>query len=173
MAGSNSTFSLPDRVGVRPRTDNAVPHLQKTQRSPERIRLALLEWATSVLPHVSERDTRISVSATRAFWLDEKVDAPSADAFMPPAGGREFAHLHADGSLHLCVSNDAVDEIVERDWGEVHPLKDKGVNEVLFYAPRDADELEVAKYALAEAWSYATGTENPYQGEGTPGDSES
>ena len=35
-------FSLPDRRGTRPRTDNAVPHLQKTQRSPERIRQALL-----------------------------------------------------------------------------------------------------------------------------------
>jgi phospholipase/carboxylesterase len=154
-------FSLPDRHGTRPRTDNAVPHLQKTQRSPERIRQALLDWAVATLPDVTETDTRISVSATRALWLAEHVEVAHEDAFMPPPGGREFAHLHADGSLHLCVSDAAVEEIVGRGWGEVHPLKDKGVNEVLFYAPRDKPELELAKYAVAEAWSYATGRPNP------------
>lgn len=170
MAGSNSTFRLPSRAGVRPRTDNAVPHLQKTQRSPQRIRLALLDWATDFLPHVSERDTRISVSATRAFWLDDQVEVAHPDAFMPPAGSREFAHLHADGSLHLCVSDEANREIIARAWGEAHPLKDKGVNEVLFYAPRDEDELDLTKYAVAEAWSYATGRENPYRPHEAPGD---
>jgi phospholipase/carboxylesterase len=163
MADSRTDFRLPDRVGVRPRTDNAVPHLQKTQKSPPHLAPILLEWAVSDLPHVSEVDTRISVSATRALWLAEHLPPVHEDAFMPPAGSREFAHVHADGSLHLCVSGDAVREIVDRGWGEPHPLKDKGVNEVLFYAPRDSVELELAKYAIAEAWSYATGRPNPVQ----------
>jgi hypothetical protein len=125
--------------------------------------MALIHWAVAVLPHVTEEDTWISVSATRALWLSEDVPAAHDDAFMPPAGSREFAHVHADGSTHICVSDDAELEIVERGWGEPHPLKDKGVNEVLFYAPRDSEELEIARYAIAEAWSYATGNENPVQ----------
>lgn len=161
MAGSNNQFRLPDRVGTRPRTDNAVPHLQKSQKSPEHLCRGLLVWAVSNLPDVTEEDTRISVSATRALWLAEEVPVAHEDAFMPPAGGREFAHIHIDGSTHLCVSDAAAREIVGRGWGELHPLKDKGVNEVLFYAPRDSAELEIAMYAVAEAWSFATGKPNP------------
>jgi phospholipase/carboxylesterase len=59
--------------------------------------------------------------------------------------------------MHICVSDVVAQEIVECGWGEFHPLKDKGVNEVLFYAPRDSGEYELARYALAEAWSHATG----------------
>lgn len=163
MTGLPSEFALPDRQGPRPRTDNAVPHLQKTQKSPEHLRNGLIKWASAALPDVSEEDTRISVSATRALWLSETVEQAHADAFMPPAGSREFAHVHADGSMHLCVSDDAVRVIVESGWGEPHPLKDKGVNEVLFYAPRDSEEFDIAKYALGEAWSYATGKSNPIE----------
>ena len=154
-------FSLPERPGPRPRTDNAVPHLQKTQKSPESLRTRLVLWGAAALPHVIEEDTRISVSATRALWLSQEVAAAHPDAFMPPADSREFAHVHADGSMHICVSDDVAREIVERGWGELHPLKDKGVTEVLFYAPRDSEEFEIAKYAIAESWSYATGKPNP------------
>lgn len=167
MSESNSTFRLPARKGPLPQTGNVVPHLQKTQRSPDHIRIALLAWAPEFLSDVTEQDTRISVSTTRAFWLSEKVDVQHGDAFMPPAGGREFAHLHKDGSLHLCVADSSFTEIVEKSWGEPHPLRDKGVNEILFFAPRDSVELELAKYAVAEAWSYATGRDNPLAGNGS------
>ncbi len=29
-----------------------------------------------------------------AMWLNENEDVGHIDAFMPPAGGREFTHLH-------------------------------------------------------------------------------
>ena len=161
MHGKNNVFRLPPRKGNRPRTDNAVPHLQKSQRSPTWLREDLRAWVVDNLEDVREEDTRISVSATRAFWLAEDVEVAREDAFMPPAGSREFAHLHVDGSLHLCLSNACVEEIVEKAWGEVHPLRDKGVNEVLLYAPRDGEELAIARYAVAESWSYATGRPNP------------
>ena len=40
---------------------------------------------------------------------------------------------------------------------EIIWLKDHGVNEVLFYAPRNTADLELARRALAEAYRYATG----------------
>ncbi len=161
MADSEHNFSLPQREGERPKTGDAVPHLQHTQKSPDEIREALKAWAVETLPDVREEDTRISVPTTRAFWLSENVDVQHDDAFMPPSGGREFAHLHLDGSMHLCVSDAAVEEIVQKAWGEPHPLKEQGVNEVLFYAPRNTVEVELAKQALAEAYSYATGRTVP------------
>jgi hypothetical protein len=111
------------------------------------------------MPDVREEPTRISVSTTRALWLDESISAVHNDAFMPPPGGREFAHVHADGSMHLCVSDEAVREIVDKSWGEPHPMKDQGVNEVLCYAPRNLEELQIVKLALVESYRYATGRE--------------
>jgi phospholipase/carboxylesterase len=133
---SEKSITLPVRNGERPETGPHIPHLQHTQKSPDHIREALRAWALKSLPNVREDDTRISVSTTRAFWLDESVAPANTDCFMPPPGGREFAHLHLDGSLHLCMSDAAVNELVERAWGEPHPLKDQGVNEVLLYALR-------------------------------------
>ena len=163
MTDSDPNFTLPLRDGERPDTADAVPHLQHTQKSPNEIREALKAWALETLQDVREEDTRISVRTTRAFWLAESVDVQHDDAFMPPAGGREFAHLHLDGSMHLCVSNAAVAEIVQKAWGEPHPLKEQGVNEVLFYAPRNTVELELAQRALAEAYHYATGRPVPLE----------
>ncbi|MEM1180781.1 MAG: luciferase family protein [Acidobacteriota bacterium] len=157
MDRSSDVFSLPVREGERPQTGGALPHLQLSQKSPDPVREALKAWAIENLPDVREEDTQISVRSTRAFWLAEHVPVRHDDAFMPPAGGREFAHVHLDGSMHLCVSDAAIAEIVAKAWGEPHPLKDHGVNEVLFYAPRDAGELRFAQRALAEAYRYATG----------------
>ena len=36
-------------------------------------------------------------------------------------------------------------------------MKVQGVNEVLFYAPRDMADVPLAKRALAESYRYATG----------------
>ena len=152
-------FTLRSRPGRRPKTGDSVPHLQHSDKSPEAIREALKAWALKTLPSVREEDTRISVSTTRAFWLDEKIDAVHDDCFMPPPGGREFAHLHLDGSLHLCMSDESVDELIARAWGEPHPMRNQGVNEVLLYAPRNEGDLQTAKYVLAEAYTYATGIE--------------
>jgi hypothetical protein len=158
-----SKFSMPVREGPRPKTGDQVPHLQLSDNSPPDYVDELMEWAVSRFPDVREEPTRISVSTTRALWLDESVSVAHDDAFMPPAGGREFAHVHADGSMHLCVSDEAVRELVEKSWGEPHPMKDQGVNEVLCYAPRTREEIEIVKLALIESYRYATGRELPLE----------
>ena len=150
-------FSLPVREGERPKTGDTIPHLQFSQTSPPELVKKLIAWGVATLPNVREEDTRISVSDTRAFWLDEQVAAAHDDSFMPPEGGREFAHVHADGSMHLCVSNDVAQELYDKSWGEPHPMKEQGVNEVLCYAPRNESELELVKSVLIEAYRYATG----------------
>jgi phospholipase/carboxylesterase len=147
------------RQGERPRTGAQPPHLQFTEQSPREIYDQMAQWALvdipAGIPELREEPTRISVPTSRALWLDDSIDAP-AKAFMPPAGSREFAHLHADGSWHLVVDDDLVQHIVEQSWGERHPWYDRGVLEVLVYAPRNLDELPIVQQLVAASIAHAS-----------------
>ncbi|MFJ8675112.1 hypothetical protein [Streptomyces sp. NPDC093589] len=59
--------------------------------------------------------------------------------------------------LHLALDPADHAAFLASGWGEKHPLYDRGVNVVLFYAPRDHAELEVAKKVIAASYRYATG----------------
>lgn len=152
-------LKIPKRSGERPQTGDQPPHLQFTEQSPREIYNQMAQWALVDIPaemaELSEEPTRISVPTSRALWLDESVDAP-AKAFMPPAGSREFAHLHADGSWHLVVDDDLVRQIVEQSWGERHPWYDRGVLEVLVYAPRNLDEMAIVQQLVAASIAHAS-----------------
>jgi len=150
-------FELPFRVGEPPEIGQVPPQLQFSDLGPDSIRLALREWAFGAFENVKEHDTLISVTSSRALWLDESVPAAHADAFMPPAGSREFCHLHEDGSFHAVVDVPIEDEILRTGWGVRHMYYDRGVKEVLVYAPRDDDELEVAKKVISMSYLYASG----------------
>ena len=147
-------LTLPRRTGEPPRAADQVPQLQETQKSPAHVYEKLAAWAFSTLADVREEPTRISVPTTRALWLDEEVATAHDDAFMPPPGGREFAHLHADGSMHLHVDDAAAKEVYEKGWGRAHPLDPRSC---MVYAPRDEEEIEVIKRVIAESYCYATG----------------
>lgn len=155
MAGD---FTLPRRSGEAPRVGSAVPQLQETQKSPREVYEKVAAWAFSALADVREEPTRISVPATRALWLDEGVETVHDDAFMPPSGGRELAHLHADGSMHLHVGGTVAREVYEKGWGCAHPLDPRSC---MVYAPRDDGEVEVIKRVIVESYRYATGRSTP------------
>jgi len=87
------------------------------------------------------------------MWLDENVPA-SSDAFMPPLGSREFAHTHADGSMHLMLTPSEEKVVLEAGWGELHPWHHRGVREILIYAPRDEKELETIKTIVRASYNY-------------------
>jgi len=150
-------FELPFREGTDPEIGQEPPQLQFSDLGPEEIRLKLREWAFSTFPKVREHDTMISVPSSRAMWLDEAVPAAHSDSFMPPSGSREFCHLHQDGSLHAVVDLPIEDEILDKGWGVRHMYYDRGVKEVLVYAPRNDAELIVAKRIITESLRYASG----------------
>lgn len=150
-------FELPFREGPDPEIGQEPPQLQFSDLGPKEIRLKLREWAFSTFPKVREHDTMISVPSSRAMWLDEAVPAAHSDAFMPPSGSREFCHLHQDGSLHAVVDLLIEDEILDKQWGVQHMYYDRGVKEVLVYAPRNDAELVVAKRIITESFRYASG----------------
>ena len=149
---------LPARVGERPETGE-IPHLQRTDQSPRPIYDRMAQWGLVEIPEevgfVQHKPTMISVPTTRALWLDDAVPA-AENAFMPPPGSREFAHLHADGSWHLVVDEALVQTILDAGWGERHPWYDRGVLEVLVYAPRNEEELEIVQQLVVASIEHAS-----------------
>ena len=75
--------------------------------------------------------------------------------------GTEFAHLHPayDGSLHLVLPEPVALRVIERGWGEFHPLVAQGgmpPTNLMVFGPRDEAELEVV-WPIVQA-SYANAT---------------
>jgi len=64
--------------------------------------------------------------------------------------------LHADGSWHLVVSEALVEAILDAGWGEQHPWYNRGVLEVLVYAPRDEAEIRLVQKLILASIEYAS-----------------
>ena len=76
--------------------------------------------------------------------------------------GREFAHFHPmpDGSMHLMLSLDDAKEMVDRGWGEYHPMVADGripAHLVMVFGPRNDDEVEVIKTIILASYHFAVG----------------
>ena len=152
-----SKLTLTKRVGVKPITNPLPPHLQHNQHSPRKIYHALADWMFNAFPKSREHKTLISVPSSRAMWLDEKIKNTPKDGFMPPPPkSREFAHLHKDGSIHVCLPEKDIDVILDAKWGEPHPYKKYGVNEILVYAPQNKKEMDVLKQVIIASYEYLT-----------------
>lgn len=153
---------LPVRLSEKPATNPNPPHLQYNQHSPRHIYQNLADWMFSSFEKSREHKTLISVPSTRAMWLDEAVENTPTDGFMPPpAYSREFAHLHKDGSIHVCLAEADIQQVLEARWGEPHPYKHLGVNEILVYAPQNEDEMEILKQVIVASYEYVTGEVYP------------
>ncbi|WP_349428672.1 hypothetical protein [Microbacterium sp. LWS13-1.2] len=68
----------------------------------------------------------------------------------------EFGHFHpSDGSMHVILSPADAAIVVERSWGELHPLAGKMLDlpatYTLLYPPRDRDDLTVVRTILQAA----------------------
>ncbi len=155
---AQAPLDLPPRSGERPETTSTNPHQQKSQNPPPEIYELLLSKAFD-LPHVKRRPSAISVPGAQALWLSEAVAGGPQDAFMI---GREFAHVHPpyDGSMHLMLPPAAVEELLEKGWGEPHPLVRRGQippSAVMVYAPRDAAEVATVLQVIVAAYRFACG----------------
>lgn len=156
---TQQTPVLTKRIGKPPVTGDQPPHMQFSDQSPRGIYEKMAQWALIDLPvqipFIRKHPTLISVPTSKALWLDESKPAVK-DAFMPPPFSREFAHLHADGSWHLVVGEDTVEEILNTGWGERHPWYDRGVLEVMVYAPRNEPELQTVKQLVMASIEHAS-----------------
>ena len=147
--------TLPERKGARPQTYNGMPHAQIGVNPDPIVNKELFLRAYS-LPDVENRPTVISIPGARALWLDESVTLAHPEDI---AAGREFAHIHPDGSLHVSLPPERARHAIETCWAEPHPMAQYLGNAgmVMLYTPRTMGELEVVFQLVVDSYNYVTG----------------
>ena len=87
-------------------------------------------------------------------------DSASGNPTLMPISHAEVGHIHIfDGSMHIILSPSDTKEVIEKGWGELHGLAGQGLaakTYMMIYAPRNQQELAIAKMILEAAVKYAT-----------------
>ncbi|MFQ5945333.1 MAG: luciferase family protein [Anaerolineae bacterium] len=108
------------------------------------------------LPGVENRPSTFSLPGARGMWIGENVQITQPDQIV---SGREFAHIHPDGSLHASLPHDRALEAVEAGWAEPQPIAEQlGVpGLVMIYTPQSPEELEAVLQLVVDAYNFVTG----------------
>ena len=147
---------LPERAGPRTQTSGTVPHVQIGVVSDTAVNDELFRRAFA-LPGVEDRPTIVSLPGARGMWLDKDTALAHPEAIV---NGREFAHIHPDGSLHAPLPYERALEVAEKGWGERHPWADdrEGWDGfVMLFTPQSMDELDVTFQLIVESYNHVTG----------------
>ncbi|MFQ5966540.1 MAG: hypothetical protein ACE5MI_02890 [Acidimicrobiia bacterium] len=150
-------FALPGRSGPKPKTNPWMPHLQLSDNAEDAVYRDLATWLFG-LEHVEEGRSRVSLPSSRAAWISESYGP------INPVAEREFTHIHTEpgpGSQHMGIPKQFADEILEKGWGEPHPMNEHvpDYELLMIYAPRNDEELAAIKTIIASAYHWALGTE--------------
>lgn len=148
---------LPERSGSQIQTSGRVPHVQVGVVPVEAINKELFKLAFT-LPGLEKRPTIVSLPGATGMRLTDDVPVVHQKAIV---SGREFAHIHKDGSLHAPLPFERAVEVEEKGWGERHPWADRfggweGL--VMLYSAVTEEELETLVQLVAESYAYVTGT---------------
>lgn len=157
-----STFaeSLPQRTTPIPLTTDGVPHVQIGVDAVPELNEELLDYVAQ-FSGVNLGPTRVSLPGTVGFQLDVDMSLSRPDVIV---GGREFAHLHTDGSLHASLDTNLAVVAIEAGWAVAHPwAKQRAGWEgfVMIFTPTTHDELEVVKQLVESSYSFVTGKSIP------------
>lgn len=146
---------LPRRLTARPPTSKGMPHSQ-IGVAPEPAVDRELRRRVFTLPGVLDRPTVISVFGARALWLADDVELLRPESILR---GREFAHIHPDGSLHAILPSRRAQEAIAAGWAEPHPIAAQlgmpGL--VMLYTPRTLDELDIVVELVVDSYNFVTG----------------
>jgi phospholipase/carboxylesterase len=163
---ANTTFvfaedlSLPRRDGARPETTNGVPHIQlDVEAVPELTKLMLKH--VEKLSGVTLGATRLSLPGAIGFQLGNGVALANPEAIV---GGREFAHVHPDGSLHASLEPKMACAAVRAGWATPHPWSNQRPGWegfVMIYTPVTEAELAIVLKLVRASYSYVTGLPAP------------
>lgn len=146
---------LPRRISAIPATTNSVPHIQIGIEVDPAISAGLLHRADQI-DGVEIRETVISMPGAKGFWINESVTIGNPGVIV---GGREFAHMHPDGSLHASLSPQDAIEAVKLGWATYHPwsTQRKGWEGfVMIYTPTSDGELEVVVELVRRSYRFVT-----------------
>ncbi|MBX2855159.1 MAG: phospholipase [Rhodobacteraceae bacterium] len=148
--------SIPQRALPPPQTTSGVPHVQLGVETVPAVDAELLR-RVSALPGVDIRPTVVSLPGAKGFWLSEDLALEHPEVI---AGGREFAHVHPDGSLHASLPPERALEAVEAGWAVRHPWAEKRPGWegfVMLYTPQSMEELAVTFQLIVDGYNFVTG----------------
>jgi hypothetical protein len=147
---------LPLRSGPAPYTSKHVPHIQVGVEAVPEISAAFLRRVED-MPGVSIRDTIVSMAGALGFWLDESVPTVHPEVIVK---GREFGHIHPDGSLHISLSPDLAGRAIKAGWAIGHPwakTRPGWEGFVMIYTPRTMAEMETVFQLVRGSYKFITG----------------
>ncbi|XXG94622.1 hypothetical protein Hte_000879 [Hypoxylon texense] len=145
VAGILRRKPLPYRCGPRPKVVGIAPQRQVNQFGSRECYLALrrtLENHSSV----NSEEVGVGTSCFEKHGMGLFARYP----FNKTCQG-EICHVHnSDHSMHMNLHPDDVKEVIEKGWGERHPLTSQCLLKMpvpkqftMVYAPRSVDELKV------------------------------
>jgi len=154
---NNTTFSsLPQRAGQLPKTTGTVPHQQIGIDVVPDLNNSLHRWVSS-LPDVEIQNSIASLPGATGIWLRKGTAIAEPQVIL---NGREFTHIHPDGSLHTPLPFERAMEAVGKGWAERHPWADEregweGL--VMLYTPQTETDLEIVFQLIVESYNFVTG----------------
>ena len=146
---------LPERQGPRPATTGTVPHQQIGVEAVPEVNAELFRRAFT-LPGVENRPSTFSLPGARGMWITEEVRITRHDQIV---SGREFAHIHPDGSLHASLPAERAIEAIEAGWAEAQPIAERlGIpGLVMIYTPLTLTELQTVLQLVVDSYNFVTG----------------
>jgi len=147
---------LPLRKGPPPKTTPGVPHVQIGVKPVPAVHKEMFRLVFS-LPGVENRPSIISLPGARGLWLSDSLKLVHPEVII---AGREFAHIHPDGSLHIALSEKRAEQAIQKGWAIKHPWASerKGLGGfVMLYTPQSIKELRVTFRLIVDSYNYITG----------------
>ena len=146
---------LPKRQAPRPATTGSVPHQQIGVEAVPEVNAELFRRAFA-LPGVENRPSAFSLPGARGIWITKDVRITRQDQIV---SGREFTHIHPDGSLHASLPIERALEAIEAGWAEPQPIAERlGVpGLVMIYTPQTLEELETVVQLVVDSYNFVTG----------------
>ena len=154
--------NLPIRTSPIPKTTEGVPHVQLGVKPNPDLSAELLARVSGI-PDVEIRDTVISLPGAHGFWLGDNVTLVNPQVIV---GGREFAHVHPDGSLHAALPPELAVKAVEAGWATPHPWanqREGWEGFVMIYTPSSEEELGVVFELILGSYNFVTGRDMSFQ----------
>ncbi len=154
---ADSAFTpLPRRLGARPTTTGTVPHQQIGVQPVPELNDTLHRWVAT-LPNIEMPPAIASLPGATGIWLTEGTFIAQPQVIL---AGREFSHIHPDGSLHAPLPLPRAIEAIEMGWAERHPWAEQregweGL--VMLYTPQSDTELEIVFQLIVESYNFVTG----------------
>ena len=173
LASSSSTTTLPNRPGPRPTVQGIAPHRQTTQAGDATTYKSLKTHLSSIADtHAHSHGLYVDTSCFEKHSVG--IFCAPGFCFRATCKG-EVCHAHpSDGSLHLTLHPADVRVVLEKGWGQRHPMarEEEGCwwwalvkrwysavpsGFVMSYAPRDEEEVAVVLEIVRAAVGWVSG----------------